>query len=138
MAAIQRDMQYRPLGRGRAWIVNEVHGLRADQVRKLLSLIEPAGGLPQWVVFIFTTTVDGQAKLFDDCADVSPFLSRCAAISLSRRDIAKPFAERLRQIAQECGLDGQPIEKYVRMVNDNRANFRACLQAIEQGEMANG
>lgn len=135
MARIEKDMQYRPLGRGRAWIINEVHGLRADQVRKLLSLIEPANGLPEWVVIVFTTTVDGQAKLFDDCADASPFLSRCAAISLARRDIAKPFAARLREIAQAEGLDGQPIERYVRLVNDNRANFRACLQAIEAGEM---
>jgi UTP-glucose-1-phosphate uridylyltransferase len=45
------------------------------------------------------------------------------------------FAERARQIAQAEGLDGLPIERYVRLVHDHRGNLRAVLQAIEAGEM---
>jgi len=46
--AIRQALHYQGIGdkRGRVWIVNEAHGLRADQVRKLLCLIEPDGGLP--------------------------------------------------------------------------------------------
>lgn len=118
-----------------AWIVNEIQQLRGSQVTGLLSVIEPPGGLPDGVVFVFTTTTDGEEKLFD-CDDAAPFLSRCARISMARRDLAEPFARRLLEIARAEGLDGQPIEKYVRLVRDNRLNFRACLQIIESGEMA--
>jgi len=33
-------------------------------------------------------------------------------------------------------LDGKPLKDYLRLVNENRSNFRAVLQAIEAGEMA--
>jgi hypothetical protein len=50
--------------------------------------------------------------------------------------LARAFAERAKQIAQAEGLDGKPIEQYVRLVQTHRQNFRAVLQAIEAGEMA--
>jgi replication-associated recombination protein RarA len=140
MDDIAKDLHYRVIGAkpGRAWIVNEVHGLTVVQVRKLLSLIEPAGGLPPWVVFAFTTTVEGQESLFEGCDDASPLLSRCTALALSRRDLAKPFAERARAIAQAEGLDGQPLERYVRLLQTHRNNLRAALQDIETGVMMAG
>lgn len=117
---------------GRAVIVNEAHGLSKATIRQLLVTLER---IPPHVVWLFTTTVDGQDQLFEDCADASPLLSRCLPLALSRRDLAKPFAERARTIAQSEGLDGKPIEAYVRLLQDCRNNMRAALQAIEAGRM---
>jgi hypothetical protein len=61
--------------------------------------------------------------------------SHCLRLELARRDLAKPFAERARQIAQSEGLDGLPIERYVRLVQEHRNNLRAVLSAVEAGEM---
>ncbi len=48
---------------GRAYIVNEAHGLRKDVIRQMLVLLER---LPQHVVVVFTTTCEGQESLFED------------------------------------------------------------------------
>jgi DNA polymerase III gamma/tau subunit len=117
---------------GKVWIVNEAHGLRGPVLSRLLTTLE---ALPSFAAVVFTTTVEGQKALFADYDDASPLLSRCLRLDLARRDLARSFAERAKAIAEAEGLDGQPIERYVRLVQDNKNNMRAVLQAIDGGEM---
>jgi DNA polymerase III subunit gamma/tau len=78
---IERGMQTHGLGErsGRAYIVNEAHGLRKDTIRQLLVVLER---LPAHVVFVFTTTNDGEEMLFEGCEDSHPLLSRCVVLPL--------------------------------------------------------
>jgi len=117
---------------GRAIIVNEAHGLRAPIVRQLLGLLER---LPSHVVMIFTTTRDGEEKLFDDQIDASPLLSRCIEVRLTSQGLCKPFAARCKEIAEREGLDGQPIARYEQLARDSKNNLRRMLMAVESGTM---
>jgi replication-associated recombination protein RarA len=126
-------MQY-PFGHktGRAVIIDEAHGLRKDIIERLLGLLEK---IPSHVVWIFTTTKDGQGRLFDNHDDAGPLLSRCFSITLTNQGLAKLFAERVQTIAKQEGMDGKPLAAYVRLAQTCKNNCRAMLQEVEKGVM---
>ncbi len=132
LRTIEDEMRYRNLGAkpGKAYIVNESHGLRKDTIRQLLVTLER---LPDHAVWIFTTTKSGEAKLFDDDAagDAAPLLSRCIELSLAAD--ARAFAERAKSVAMAEGIDGLPMSIYEAAVVNSGGNLRRVLQRIESG-----
>ena len=130
---ISDSMQLYSSGKGgRAYIVNEAHGLRKPVIRRLLGLLER---LPSHVTVIFTTTRDGEQGLFDDQIDASPLLSRCIKIELTNQGLARTFAEYCRDIATKENLNGKPLQSYVKLAAKHHNNCRAMLQEIEAGNL---
>ncbi len=117
---------------GRAYIVNESHAMRQPVVRQFLTTLER---VPPHVVWIFTTTVAGQKRLFEGCIDASPLVSRCVRLTLDTANLEIYMARRARKIARTEGLDSKPLEDYVTLVRQHHCNLRAVLQEIEAGVM---
>ncbi len=130
---LEQDMCYLAPGKGgRAFIINEAHGLRKAIIRRLLGLLER---IPRHVCIVFTTTKMGESQLFDDQIDAHPLLSRCAKIELTNQGLAKVFAEHCRQIATKENLNGKPVQNYVKLAQICKNNCRQMLMAIESGDM---
>lgn len=129
----QRSARLTAWGKGgRAYVVNEAHGLRAAIQRRLDQWLEE--DLPQHVVFIATTTWDGQESMFDGI-DASPFLSRFIKVNLTNQGLAQSGAVYLQRVAQAESMDGLPLENYIKLMRRNGNSFRASLQEIESGCM---
>jgi DNA polymerase III subunit gamma/tau len=135
LRAIEEECRFRMLGAkpGKAYIVNEAHGLRKDAIRQLLVALER---LPEYVIWVFTTTKSGEEKLFDDdvAGDAAPLLSRCIEVLLTAD--TRAFAERARAVAIAEGVDGLPLSVYESAVAAGGGNLRRVLQRIESGAFA--
>ncbi len=129
---IETDMQYKGFNSGKVSIINESHGMKKSAIRRLLGILEK---LPDYCIFVFTTTRQGQEKLFEDNIDASPLLSRCIRIDLTSQGLCKVFAKKAREIACKEGLNGRPIESYIRLAQDCKNNLRAMINKIESGNM---
>ncbi len=125
--------ELRGMGKGgRAFVINEAHGLRKQIVRRMLGALER---IPAHVCIVFTTTKDGQDALFEDDIDAAPLLSRCFPVALTNQGLAQPFAARALEIARTENLDGQPLPAYGKLAQKCKSNMRSMLQAIEAGVM---
>lgn len=138
----QKCYRFRPIGaNGWAFVLNEVHGMNKTQIRRLLDVIEPAGGLPSYVAWVFTTTVAGRSSLFgreDDLVaqtDASAFASRCKVLPMIAGDLELPYALRAQEIALAENLDGQPLQAYIQLARKHDCNLRFMLNDIEIGAM---
>lgn len=117
-------------GAGHAYIVNEAHGLRANVLREMDVWYERFLARCATAVLILTTTNEGQAALFAK-ADWDAFESRCKVVKLAEQGIARPFAARLRMIAQAENCDGQPESEYVKLVNAAHGNLRRAIGSLQ-------
>lgn len=61
-------------------------------------------------------------------------ISQPKAVAMLQR-LAKPMAEAVQGIARAEGLDGQPIARYVRLMQECGNNMRRALQIVEAGAM---
>jgi replication-associated recombination protein RarA len=132
----ERMCQFKPLGSGcHVLIVNESHGLSGKVVSRLQTVLEHPC-VQAHATWIFTTTFQGQQRLFEGAFDACPFLSRAIELTLERgKTLLVSFAVRAQEIAKANNLDGKPLIEYVRLVAECQCNFRTILQRIETGEM---
>lgn len=134
IAEFKRRWMYVAYGekRGYALIVNDAHGLSKPVIEIFLNWLE---NLRPNVIVIFTTTRDGNDLFEDTQMDSGPFASRCINLNLASRDLCRPFAARVKEIARIEGLDGKPANDYQALLKQCRNNMRKALFAVQKGEM---
>lgn len=133
---LERDLRFYGMGSktGRAVIVNEAHHLREICFSKLLVMLE---AIPRHVAWIFTTTADGQQKLFADHDDATPLVSRCVPLAITSQGVAQDFADLIWKIGKTVGLiaASKTIADCVKLIQRHRNNLRAALNDLEAGYM---
>jgi replication-associated recombination protein RarA len=117
-------------------IVNECHKMPRHGVTALLDALD---AIPDWVVWVFTTTKIGQQSFFDEDSkgDAAPLVSRCIKVTLSEgADVNAALARRAKETAVAAGMDGLPDAIYAAAIQQHKGNLRAVYQAIESGQLA--
>lgn len=132
----QRKCQGRPLfGTGYAFIVNEFHGMSNAAVSRMQTVLEDRG-VQKNSTWCFTTTNDGQERLFGSKHDALPFLSRAIDIKLELTDdTIYEMATRVREIATTEDVNGRPVDDYIALMHQCKGNMRAALQQVSSGAM---
>lgn len=130
----ERDCQYTPLfGSAYCYVINEVHNLGTKSISRLQTTLEDPNVCKN-STWVFTTTSQGQQRMFDTKFDALPFLSRAHHIELSKNEkTISAFAQRAHDIALECGCGEKPIEFYVDLVFKCGGNLRKVIKEIESG-----
>lgn len=129
---IESECRIRPIGcLARSYIINEAHTLRGAILARLNTTLETPA-VSKNSTWCFTTTLDGEKKLFTDEIETIPFSSRTIQIRLGDPDVI-PTAQHLQRVAQSHNLDGQPLAEYVKLLRSNHGNIRQCLQDIDAG-----
>lgn len=132
--SFDRMCRCRPIGKGyHVFILNEAHRLSSKVVSELQTVLE-SSHVQRNSTWICTTTLKG-ATLFDTKFDALPFLSRAIKLELDGRGSELEFALRARTVAQQEGLDGATLERYLQLIKDCGGNLRAAYNAIESGEL---
>lgn len=135
---IEQRMNYRPIGRSRVWLLDEVHAFTADAQNALLKLLEEER--PRHVHFILCTTDPPKLKetVRTRCSDVR--FSRVGVVELSQlvTDVAlaeqRPVSDRLAVRIAQCA-DGSPrkalvlLEAAIGIDGDDDDRMRAVEQA---------
>jgi len=116
---------------GRAFIINEIHGLRTDTVKQLLVTLER---IHKRTVWVFTTTNTGKEQLFKDI-DAHPLMSRCVKYELKTEDYADAMIMRAMAIAEQEGLGGAEKREWIELAVACKWNFRDVLTEVEKGTM---
>lgn len=113
----------------RVWVVNEAHAMTGKAVQGWLTLLErlPA----RWLV-IFTTT-ERIGNLWGEFSQ--PFGDRCLTFRLTNQGLAATFARLVRGVARWEGLDGAPLEDYLKLAKTCKNSCRGMLQSVERGDM---
>lgn len=126
-AVARRDRPEGPL----AVIIDRPEGIPVSSRNIFREVLHSVG--PQDILIC---TVDASDKGgFLDSEDAQTFKSRCVELCLSRQGLARPFAERLREIALAENLTTKPIEAFVKLAQKHHNNFRAMLNSVGCGEM---
>lgn len=112
-------------GRGRALLIDEAHGIRADVLRTMQGTLER---LPTNALVVFTTTKAGQEALFEGI-EAGPLLSRCDKVKLTNQGLAEAFAPRLVEIAKAEGVELDRAGA-VRLMREAKNNMRDAVQAV--------
>jgi len=133
----ERMLSYRPLATKPcyAFIVNEVHRMSNAVVSRFLTLLEEPAALRHGF-FAFTTTSEGQKKLFGDAFDAIPFASRCLKprMATAENNLIKDFAAHAKEVAEQEGLSsGHDVALFESLVKRCQCNLREVYSQLEEG-----